>query len=333
MKNKDLKNLIKSKADEIVVADRSSDILQKVKTSQISEYDAPKNRSKKLFYTKIVAVATVAVAIIIAIVLPFTFNQQGEGSDLGLTKTQQVLSKEVFALGNLLDQENELLSTVDDEVTGLAMDEIFSSVAKKINGYLLSAEAFLSSSNILGKYEDNKDEELADYAKKLTVSYTDSANYSVAYELYYNEAEQTNNSVTVDGMIKLKDRSYAVWGQWTNEHDEVSMELRVYFNEFKYISIEHETEINENEYEYGYYEYGYLTSGVSLSVSNENGIKKMEMEIVENGLETEVDFVFDKNVIHCLYENDFSKLEIDIRHDNNTYEYDFGFEFKISLNK
>ncbi|MBE5731754.1 MAG: hypothetical protein E7353_01855 [Clostridiales bacterium] len=332
MKNKDLKNLIRSKADEIVIADKSAEILQNVKSAPNNAPESVKTpRVKRTFYAKIGAFATALVAIIIAIVLPFAFNDQGGRGGTSLTKTQQVFSKEVFALGNLMEHENMLSTIADDNES--SMGEVFEPIAKKINGYLLSADAFLSSSNIVAKYEDNENEDFALYTKKLIVAYTDSDNYSVAYELYYNEKEQNAHTVTVDGIMVLGSDSFKVWGEWENEDDEVEMELRVYFDDFRYISIENETEVNENEYEYGYYNNGLLFSGVSLSVSNENGKKQIEMEIVEGGIETEITFVYDKNVIHGSYENPLFKTDFDIRHENNTYEYDFGFEFKISLIK
>lgn len=335
MRNKDLKNLIKSKADEIVIADKSSEILQNVKTSPVNEpVITRKPRANKTFYARIGAFATVIVALIIAIVLPIALSYQGSGNGTNLTKTQQVLSKEVFALGNLIKDDDSLLSTVSDGADGdSALKEQFEGIAKKINGYLLSADAFLSSSKISAKYENNKDENFESYAKKLTVSYTDSDDYSVAYTLYYNETEQSATTVTLDGVMVLGSSSFEVWSEWKNEGDEVEMEFRVYLDEFRYFSIENETEVNENEYEYGYYEFGFMTFGVSLSVSTENGAKEIEMEITEGGLETEINFVYDDKVIHCSYENVGFKTSFDIRHENDTYEYDFGFEFKIALNK
>ncbi|MBO5223334.1 MAG: hypothetical protein J6C23_02315 [Clostridia bacterium] len=334
MKNKDLKNLIRSKADEVVIADKSAEILQVVKTAPVSppvtEQNAMPKQSKKSFFARFAIAAAAVIVLAVAVVLPFALSPQGGGATL--TKTQQVMSKEVFALGNLLEKESSALSAVADSTDSPA-DEVFDAIAKKINGYLLSADAFLSSSSLSAKYEDNTDVSFADYAKKLTVSYTDSDAYSVAYKLYYNEAESGANTVTVDGIMVLKDKSFDVWGEWENEDDEVEMELRVYLDEFRYFSIENETEINENEYEYGYYEFGFLSYGVSLSVSNEKGRKQIEMGITEGGMETEITFVYGKNVIHGSYENPIFKTDFDIRHENNTYEYDFGLELKISLKK
>lgn len=339
MKNNDVKNLIRRKADEIVIADKSAEILQTVKTAPkaetvVEQSENKQKMPKKTFFPRIALAAAAVVVLVIAIVLPFALNSSSNlgGGGVTLTKTQQVMSKEVFALGNLLKEEHSLLSTVADS-TDSSTDEVLGAIAKKINGYLLSADAFLSSSSLSAKYENNTNGEFAEYTKRLTVSYTDSESYSVAYELYYNETESEASTVTLDGLMVLGDKSFEVWGEWQSEKDEVEMELRVYLDDTRYFSIENETEVNENEYEYGFYEWGFMSYGVSLSVDSENGGKQIEMKITEGGIETEINFVYEGNTIRCSYENAYFKTSFDIRHKNNTYEYDFGFDFKISLKK
>lgn len=358
MNNKEIKALLKKKADKVKIKDCSREIIRSAHYIAPAQDTAKVNDTKKAnrWWIPVCGVA-VAACLMILIIPMFLPDVSPIDNHLTVGKAEEVLSYEMIALGNAISEVAETnslaanqsqtitLSTqplrmgrgarpLSDSIPLRALsEEDYARIAESINDYLLTGNALLAKSRISTAYERNTEDEYSSYEYKMLVSYEDAQSYRINYTVYYNETEKNETETELIGLFILNDRAYPMRGEKSVENDECEMELTIYMEENTYISVSNETSINENEYEYTYVEDGVVVKDVSMSISSENGESKTEIELTENGKTVEYEFVYSSEIVECEYKSEEGEFEIKIYIRSDYYLYEFEDGYCIELKK
>ncbi len=328
MNNKQLKNLLKSKADEITLENRSDKIIEKV-TYNAKYNNAQKSSAiaiprKRLNYYIITAIAVCLLIIAIPIGIIFGKSAPQNLNALAVGKSEQVFSREMLALGNIIASD-----TFKQGITSYSHNDKnnaeYEKIANDVNYYLTTGEALLSKNNINIIYQKNTDANYSDFEFVMRIKYLDKSLSAIDYVAYFNKAEK-NSKTTMIGICVIEGKSYNLFGEQQRKGEEIESELIIYTNTSgkSYISIENETELNENEYEFEYVVDDIVVRGVSLEVKTEHGVNTTEIEITENDIETSYEFEYKAdNIIECTYEPQHGKEKIIINVYIDRYEYQF----------
>jgi|GEM_PF-3622142 len=325
MKNKELKNLLRSKAEAVEINVDTTEILSKVERVPCSPV------RKKSFSVWIPALCGALVACLMMVLIPW--GALGGGNDGGLTigKAERIVSKEMLALGNIVSESDSSVSAVRLAKKSGGAD--YQKIAEDVNYYLLTGDALVSSEGISVVYTRNTDPKYADYDYKMEVTYSDKAMYGVDYVAYYDEDERGNGKTALVGVFVVNGNAYPLEGRKETERDEVEVELILRLGADSYVSVSNEAEKGENEYEYKFVEGGVVVKGVSLELSTENGKKETEIEITENGVTTAYEFEYKAETIECEYEKGNTEYEMTVFIHDTYYLYLFDDGTKIKLHK
>ncbi len=376
MNNKKLKKLLVDKAEQVEIKDCRAQIIQNThhrvqpKVEQQSKVSRPtKQRKSAKWLYPVCAVAV--VLCLVCVLIPFVHGGGNKPPvQLSVGKAEQVMSREVLALGNIVsaldnnqmqpmvasmmscdialtsddDEEDDEEQTPDGE-THKTQEQI----AQEINQYLLASESFLNKSAIDVKYDYNTNDSFSKYKYMMTITYQDSYQHTVRYVAYFNQDEENGgkkaeSKFEMQGVLVTGEgnavKQYAFKSERTTKQDEVEMETKVYLNQEKtsYISVENESGAFENEFEYKFVENGKLIKSVEMEVENENGRKTSSIEIIEqkdgvkSTTECEFEFVSDK-LIECQYTSGKSEIQIKIDILDKAYRYTFEDNQVIELGK
>lgn len=319
MKNKEIKNLLKQKADNVKLNNNlPSRIVEKVQNGAdfqvdlaqengaiTKEYKQPQ-KPKKLVYRAIIPTfaGVLSLAIVfITVVLPLLKNPSKPPITV---KAEEVFSKEIFALGNVLShQEEEIV------LTSLTENE-FKQICNECVNYLLTGDAFLKKENMSSLVYENTGDNYKEYAYVAKVQFIDVGSFTTEYTAYYNE-RINGNETQISGIMIIDQKVYRLEGEREQDDDEIESELRIYLNgEKSYISVSNETEINENEFTYEWVQNGNVIKGVSLEIEYENNLKQTEIEITQGQQTQSYEFTYYEQTIVCEYESDSCEQEFTI---------------------
>ncbi|MBR2614883.1 MAG: hypothetical protein IKC71_04750 [Clostridia bacterium] len=331
MNNKDIKKVIKEKADKVTIKDFSTEIIEKtnhvVKTEVNLEQKQKTYKKRWLLPTIFASIATccLAVAIPLGLFAPNNQTPPPIGSD---AKVNTLFSQEVMALGNVIGDldlpsqnggQTFSLKTVAPttfSAVSYAQTEVNATeVAEEINGYLLTGVS-LAGKQVFST--ENEDADYGEYKNKVTVSYND---LKTSYVYYYNQTDIDKNSSKIEGVMIVDGNTYSVNGGLEKDEEEVEMHLSVKTGENSYIKFTNEQENEEDEveteYSYKFVENGVTVKSVSIEFEKEDDETEMEIRINENGKVTTCEFEFFDNHIDCQYNG--KKIKIEITED--TYKY------------
>ncbi len=335
MNNKQLKKLLRNKAEEITLENKSEQILQQV------NYNAKYNNNQKataiaiprknLTYYIMVAVAVCLLAIAIPIGIIFGVKTPIGTGGLVVGQAEQIFSREVLALGNVVASDT-FEQGVENYTSNSKIIE-YEKIANDVNHYLTTGEALILKNNIKVDYRENTNKDYSEYKYVMNIKYLDKSASNIDYAVFFNKTEKPNK-IEVVGVCKIEGVDYRIKGEQHTRGKEIESELIIYLGFNSYISIENETEYNENEYEFEYVVDDIVVRGVSLEVEMENGVNKTEIEITENDVETAYEFEYKTdNLVECSYEVERIKQKISIKVFPTYYEYQFKDGTIIKINR
>ena len=324
MNKKDLKEMLKSKANNINLPDKSSDILIKLETfNNVTVVENKvKNKKKKYLFTLI---PSLSLAVVI-IILIFIFLPKGKiepndpiinkGDKVNLTTSKEVIAKEVILAGSILNDNSTKLRRYDESDFRRDVD--------LIHEYLLIANMLMNENNIKMDIYINDNEEYKEYKYYMSLNYE-----NTNLEFYYNESnpyyedldDLDEVSVDFSGLILIDNNRYDVLGHRENEeNEEFETTTTIYMNDMPYLKVDQETEINEFAYEFTYYDNGKEYLVIEQEVEFEDGIKETNIKVKENNVEREFSFTYLKDYIETEYESDSEDDEFELE-DLRIYDY------------
>ncbi len=335
MKTKDLTNLLKNKSKNVKIEDNTDYILNNFENYQYNEVVSFEKKSiKKPVLISSFSLLALGLATMVILLIALN-NDNNPNSSTTLTpidkleKEELLLSEELFALGNAIEESNILLSNHTEEE--------FEVAAREVNDYLLVGDGLLSGGIKTYKYKNTDSKYNYDY--KLNVSYSDLKNYSVNYYAYYNEIKD-DDEYKVNGVFVIDELSYSLKGEAEYDEDgEAELTIDIHFSEKTYLSINNEIETDEADFEYKYVKDGKEIKRVRISYENKNDKKEYKIEIKEknNGVENEIkcEFKFQSETIECKYKNgdhDDFKMIIYIYNDYYLYSFEKS-DFTVKIKK
>lgn len=339
MTNKKLKSIIKSKCDNVSVNDYSDSILLKVKEiTPTKSYVL--NRNRRVVFPALLA-SCLSIVAASSVILSATLIKDNGRYIKDVTISQELLSYEMVALGNVVPNENV------SQIKRLAMEYSESEaieLSNEIHDHLITGEMMFNKDNFTAVHEINTNTEY-DYQYKLTVEYA-SLEYASNYVMYYDEVKKIESNKELEevntylnGIMIVDNEEFVVKGEKEVEKEEYETTLKIFTSPESYIEISHSTEINENEYKYEYVEEGVLVKEMSLEYEESLMNKELEINIKEDFVEKEFNFKFKKDYILCEY---VEETESDIESEANEimielyetyYLYVFSEEIKIKKEK
>lgn len=333
MKTSELKKILKDEANKIQVADFTNTILSQVnKPLPTPEVKTRKSGFSwhKLAFPSVILVGVVAfLFIFLTLRNPSSPNNPNE---LTLSRGGELIGKELFAVGNLVDVNNPHMARQDKED-----EEILYEDAKFIHDYLLIGEMMFNQDNVSIALYQNTNQAFSDYAFYMQVRYAVHNEYLADYDFYYNEEELSNSNskeknTSFTGVMIVNDIEYAVNGKKEIENDEFETTTILHISSSSYVEIKQETEIDENEYQYSFYEDDRLVRELTQSIETEDGNKEMSIELDDkiNNTKLELEFVYQEEYISCEYEREISGVESEVK--LRIYEYDYYYEYHFNDN-
>ncbi len=322
MTNKQLKDLIVKKAEKTAIPDCKDGILRSahhqvnVDVESFGDTMAIKNRANLIY-------SLAAIALVAIITIMFIASNLFPGNNgITLTKAEKVFSNEVFAVGNLISG--------DGETSGLSVQNSQSSednqdTAQKINQFMFMGEAFANQDSMTAVYEKNTNDNYAEYAYKMTVSYKDGRNYEESYACYYNQTQDG-----MEGVIVYFGHQIDFTCEQQVNGEQVEMKLTVYTSAFTKIEVLHSADTGAYTYKYSLA--GDVRTTVNIDTSAKNGKKTSNISITYHGIvDTTIAcaFTYESKTISCLYSINVGdilggELNITIYIRENKYVYDFG---------
>lgn len=385
MNNKKLKKLLVEKAEKVQIEDCRQQIIHNThhrvqpkveKNKKVVEPHREKRNLKWLYPVCAVAVVLCLVFVMIPLAHNWGGTEPGENkpnTQLSVGKVEQVMSREVLALGNIvagldtiqpqqgtvlnasmlaseLGEETDEEEQPDDLTSDSLISKTNEQIAQKINYYLHASESFLNKSGINIVYNYNQNNQFSQYEYMMSITYQDNDGYEVKYVAYYNQEDESDleegetklemNGVLVVDYIQMQDKQYEFKSERSVETDEVEMEMKVYLNAEKtsYISVENESGQFENEYEYKFVKDGLNVKKVEMEVENEGGYKTSSIKIIEtnDGIEIETTCEFEfltDDHIKCQYASGDMEMDIEIEVLDVVYRYMFEDNTIVELNK
>ena len=288
-------------------------------------------------------------------VLGFTLVLLGACSQLNQTQFSLDTDEEVFSMSALstssllvneqtndplLDQSNDFIGTLSLETNSEVED---SEVETDETNPVDNAEKFL---NLIEKFASGQaalqvESEVSDnaiYEHKLTFTTMDMLGEQVTYTLYYNETledevdenddqDEANNDdsevdetnqpddvddadddqddqdelddeekeYTIEGILVVNDQTFEVIGEKEIEEDEQEIKFTAFIDEFNYVTSKYELESDET---------------------------KFYIEEVKDGV------LYAETEIKIETEDDETKIELEYRIGNDTFEYEFKYEIE-----
>ena len=262
-------------------------------------------------------------------VLGFTLVLLGACSQLNQTQFSLDTDEEVFSMSALstssllvneqtndplLDQSNDFIGTLGLETNSEVED---SEVETDEPNPVDNAEKFL---NLIEKFASGQaalqvESEVSDnaiYEHKLTFTTMDMLGEQVTYTLYYNETledevdenddqddqdelDDEEKEYTIEGILVVNDQTFEVIGEKEIEEDEQEIKFTAFIDEFNYVTSKYELESDET---------------------------KLYIEEVKDGV------LYAETEIKIETEDDETKIELEYRIGNDTFEYEFKYEIE-----
>ncbi len=345
MTNREIRELLCERADATRIKEDSNEILQKVRKAPEREEKTAKILSRHRRAWLLPAPAAMLAACLVLALIP-TFLTPTGTEDFTLSRAEEVFSIEMLALGNALDkgEGTGLLREVPPAtylsapggtgtVTLAASNTDRERIAADVNRYLPTGNALLDKDAVKIDYAKNTDEAFADYAYRLSVTFAEGVELGVSYTAYYNESRALFGRSRITGVFVMGGEQYDMTGEREVDRDEVEMELRVRTGKDTYLCVSNERAASENEYEYVYLENGREVRAVSIEVATEGDVRSTELEISENGVETEYAFTYLDDRILCEYEENEREHEIVIFVYADHYLYTFEDGYTVEIQK
>ena len=329
MNNKQLKNVLKEKADKVVIPDCREKILESAHHLII---ETPKTEKPKKVYKRAwlyPAVSAILTACFLVVAIPLGLFNQKSPSFPTTAEINAIFSQEVMAIGNLVSDLDVGGASGQTLSTNLPQASTFKSIvplnqtqtknnqeiAEEINGYLLTGVS-LAGKQVFNS--ENTDADYGEYTKKVVVTY---AELSKTYVYYYNETPKSRRASEVDGVMIAGGNEYSVNGGWNKQSDELTMYLTVKTGENSYIKFTNERETEggefETEYSYKFIENNQTVKSVYIELEKEDDETEMEIHIKKGDYVTVCEFEFYNDYIDCYYNGQKIKIEIT----SSTYKY------------
>ena len=353
MTNKQLKNLLREKANATPIKDVKREVLSSVHHVPAPVEIKPKKEKPARPFFRLPVLAPMVASLLCCIALPLIALFQHDTPSLHpLSQKEIIFQNEAFALGNLLPssgggEQAVLLSGSSSPLFSIqrevplkdAEKESYEKLAKHINRYLLTGEAFFSIGNLKSSWAKHNDADYEGYPYKLKIDYTDQYQTSTLYTLYYKET-QNGGKTDLSGLYLYGQAEYPFTGGYqtknSSSEQEVEMWLKVDLGKGEYllVSNEREKEASEVEYEFSFEECrnGHLVKS-SIEISIEDGRKQMVIELEENGQSQEFEFEYKKYTIECEYEWQGREIELTIYIHEDYYLYDFSKGNTVRIDK
>lgn len=343
MNNKEIKQLLKSKADNIKITDHSERIVA-LSNHKIKEKKSKRSSYRFNFKLAFSVVAVCACLLLVAIPLTKVYvNSQ----PLKISEGENVLSKEIIAAGNFivnLDILNDTsinnsfnMATIsrvedddeDDENANQSIDyQKCKDIADELNS-LLNTSSLLLNENFQVEYKKNKHKGFKEYEYLMQISTGDKQ-----FAAYYNENNSSHSSDVINGILIYNNNQMKMRGVRKLKEDETKLELYIHAKDIK-IKVSNENSTKENEFSYEYYIKDSLIKSVELEVEDEDGIISTEIQITENGNTTCYEFEqTTDSKMECSYivnEIEYS-LEILIYEKYKIFKFEDGTEIQIENN-
>ncbi len=241
MRKSELKRMLKDGYNNMELKDHTNEILDRVDHRVIA---VPKRSTHRIFLPLALALSSLILVISLLFLFPKGIGNGAISSELVVSKKEEVLSREIIALGNIVGE----VDTNQPKLMSYSFtNEEYDSIAKEVNKYLYTTSIFMDKDEVTINYLINKDSNYSNYKYKLEILFKDNEVHTSSYLAYYNE-EKSNTSVEIEGIIIIDGIERALEGEREDEGDEVELELKVMYGDNSYISVKNETEINENEY-------------------------------------------------------------------------------------
>ncbi|MBQ8197505.1 MAG: hypothetical protein IJZ73_05545 [Clostridia bacterium] len=365
MNKKQIKNLLQQKAEKTQVKDCTNEILSKTHHTAVHGDVAVQNSGgagaialKRKPWLYMVCVALV-LAITVA-VIPWSTIFGKTPSGLAVGETEQVMSKEMIALGNLItttaDSQARFFSNDGEDGEGggggnggenpnppapigngflTGRDDL----VKEINHYLLTGNALVEQDNIQLQLVENTDENYLEYKYKLTASYKDGKEYGISYVAYYNTVEESEEEVEIAGIIIIDETPYQFECEKETDGEEVELELKLITGENSYIIASNEIDTEETEFTITFYAFDIALNGATIEVETDGEDKKVTITVEDYifSVSRTYKFFFRDEVIDCEYgfelpgfENE-NRFSIHVHKDK--YTYLFGDSHSIDHDK
>lgn len=235
MTNKQLKTLLRKKAEKVTVKDVRANVLQNVNHTPVYENE-PATVKRSWFYP-VIAVA-VAICLTVAII-PSLLTKTPE--KIEITSTEQVLADEIVTAGSLLADTTVLTSNVDDDGKSDAENDIFR--------FLKLGSSFIKPNGIVTEGFINKDKGFENYEYKLIVTDNES---NLTYTVYYNTATESAEEKEIVGVFIINDIKLNFEAEKETEDDEVELELKLFTSKNSYIKISNSKESEDDGFETEY---------------------------------------------------------------------------------
>ncbi len=330
MKTKDLKDILKIEANKINIPDYSENILAKVdyNTKPVADSSCKRKKSTRIIIPSLTGFVTVLAIIILVLFINFKSTEVKPS----LTRGKELIGKEIFVAGNLVDSNSSKLSKFSQKNSDILYDD-----AKFIHDYLIIGEMMFEQDNIEISVYENNDSNYKEYDYLMQVRYKVETEYFLDYDFYYNETQKNNykndekeSNSTFEGIMLIGDIEYVVNGEKEIEDDEYETTTRIFTSSESYIEIKQETEINENEYSYIFYENNRKIKELKQSIEIEDNNKEMEIELKDfsTNISKELQFKYLNNYIYCEYEREINEEEVEI--ELKIYEYADYYEYHFN---
>lgn len=329
MKNKEVKECLKTAYEDLSNPNFNSDLISKLEIARLSqkkdEVRNQKAHSKWLIPSLSGAFACLAIVLITVFTLPGQTSINSTPSSilnpnqLPLTKAKSVIGNEIILASILTD--NEKTSTL--KMARLAQDDYESNVYL-IHDYLVTGEMLLNKQDVTMEiyYNDNQD---YSYYYKMVINYIDAFNNSLDYIFYYNETpleydsddDHDEISITFDGIIIIDNFEYHIEGTRENEeNEEFSIETTISLNNQKIVTIEQETENDENGLEYTLYKNKQEVYSTEIEYEIHNNRIKYSFE-EEHKEEREYEFIVslkdNETIVTAIIEESRNERRVDFK--------------------
>ena len=336
MKNKEVKEQLKEAYKQFSAPEIDSALISKCERARLNQelFGAKEKRNnlKWLIPSLTGALACVTLILLTVFTLPgqtsinSSYSSITKPNQLALTKAKSVIGNEIMLASIMTNNKQSANKRMTRMSQKAYTDNIY-----LIHDYLIAGEMLFNKQDVNMEiyYNDNQD---YPYTYKLIIDYYDAFNNNSNYIFYYNEIpleeddddDHDEISISFEGIILIDDLEYKVNGQRENEeNEEFSIETTIYLNNQKIVTIEQETEINENEYNYIYYQNNLPYREVNQEIKTENKKQEMQIEIKENNNERTFNFEYLTNhQIRCEYEYEDDEAGTEIEIELLITEYD-----------
>lgn len=238
MNNKQLKNLLKKKAENYSVPNASDEILKRVNHTPYNER-AKIEAMKRSFMRLVSLTATMSLAILL---VPLTLTREPE--EFKVTETEQLLSHEIVTVSSFVAESAQVI-----KLMALTQEEK-DTVGFELSRLLSLGSSFINNDNIETVLTLNTDSAYAkNFNYKLQVFDKTDISDVKTYVIYYNETyEFINQNSTIFGVYVNDNKEYSFTAEKTVSSNGVQIKLTLDTGNDSHVSITSNSDINTHEY-------------------------------------------------------------------------------------